>query len=264
MGIIIRDMTEDDEYYVGTCTHVNENNIEYESSCPRRVSWLRQMEKHGLKTKVALFDNVHAGFIYIMPIEITPFQIHGKDLMVFPCVESQSKFSSKGIGKELIKAAEEETLKQKRKGIATIAKFWDFWFMPAKYFEKLGYKVAEKQGINAILWKSLDSSAEPPQFMTPNYSFKPIQGKVVVDLFWNVFCLTSDVEAQRVREVVSEYKNDVVLKEYSAVNPSILKQYGISRGIFVNGKWIEVGPEIEKSTLRQEIENAKIKQQAIK
>ena len=30
MSVIIRDMTEKDEYYVGTCTHVNENNIEFE------------------------------------------------------------------------------------------------------------------------------------------------------------------------------------------------------------------------------------------
>jgi len=262
--IVIRDMTEEDEYYVGTCTHVNENNIECESSFPRRISWLRQMEKHGLKIKVALFDNVHAGFIYIMPIEINPFPIQGMDLMVFPCLVSQSKFSLKGVGKKLIEAAEEETLKHNRKGIVTIANFWDFWFMPAKYFEKLGYKVAEKRGTEAILWKQFDSSADPPQFRKPNYKFKPIQGKVVVDLFWNTFCLTSDVEAQRVREVVSEYKNDVVLNEYSAIKPTILKRYGIARGIFVNGKWIEVGPEIEKNILRQEIENAKTKQQAIK
>jgi thiol-disulfide isomerase/thioredoxin len=263
-GIVIRDMTEDDEYYVGTCTHVNETNKERESSFPRRISWLKQMEEHGLKTKVAFLDNTHAGFLYIMPIEINPIQIEGKDLMVFPCLVSQSKFSSKGVGKKLIRAAEEETLKQKRKGIVTIANFWNFWFMPAKYFVKLGYKVVEKRGEEALLWKKFDPSAEPPQFRKRNYQFKPIQGKIVVDLFWNVFCLTSDVEAQRVREVVAEYENEVVLNDYSAVNPSIIKRYGISRGIFVNGKWIEIGPEIEKNTLRQEIEKAKIKQQSIK
>jgi len=27
MGIVIRDMTDDDEYYVGTCTHVNVGGI---------------------------------------------------------------------------------------------------------------------------------------------------------------------------------------------------------------------------------------------
>ena len=56
MTLIIRDMTEDDEYYVGTCTHVNENNTEYEWSCPRRISCLRSMESKGLRVKVALLD----------------------------------------------------------------------------------------------------------------------------------------------------------------------------------------------------------------
>ena len=258
MSINIRDMTKDDEYYVGTCTHVNENNIERESSCPRRISWLKSMEKYGLKVKVALLDDIHAGFLYIMPIEINPWQIQGKDLMVFPCLVSHSKFSKKSVGKELIKTAEEETKRQDRKGIATIGYFWDFWFMPAEYFLKLGFKVAEKRGEEAILWKQFDPNAEPPHFRKENYNFKPIKGKIVIDLFWNRFCLTSDVEAQRVRDVVSEYGNDVILNEFSAVDQKILQRYGIERRIYVNGEMIKVGPEVEKSKLREAIENVLI------
>ena len=256
MSIIIQDMTKDDEYYIGTCSHVNENNIEREISCPRRISWLRSMEKHGLKVKVALLDGIHAGFLYIIPIEITPWFIQGRELMVFPCLVSDSKFSNNGIGKKLVRAAEEETMNQNRKGIATIGYFWDFWFMPAEYFLKLGFKVAEKRGDEVILWKQFDQNAEPPHFREEHYNFKPKRGKIVIDLFWNRFCLTSDVEAQRVREVVSEYGNEVILNEYSAVDQKILQQYGIERGIYVNGDMIEVGPEIEKNRLRESIENA--------
>jgi predicted N-acetyltransferase YhbS len=252
-------MTKDDEYYVGTCTHVNENNVEYEESALRRISWLKSMEKLGLRTKVALINDVHAGFIYVMPVEINPWSIQGKELMVFPCVVSQSRFSSKGVGKQLIKAAEDEALKQQRKGIATIGHFWDFWFMPAKYFEKLGYKVAVKRGVEAILWKQFETSAESPQFREINYEYQPVKGKVVVDLFWNTFCQTSDVEAQRVRDIILEYKDEVVLNEYSADNQSNLQKYGLYRRIYVNGKVVEVGPEIEKEKLRQRIEQAKIK-----
>lgn len=259
MRIIIRDMTKDDEYYVGTCTHVNENNIEYEKSAPRRISWLRSMEKYGLRVKVALVDNIHAGFLYIMPIEINPGQIQGRELMVFPCLVSHSKFSDKGIGKELIKAAEKETYKQDRKGIATIGHFWDFWFMPAAFFLKLGFKVAEKRSEEALLWKQFDQNADLPHFRDEKYRFNPIKGKIIVDLFWNRFCLTSDVEAQRVREVVAEFGNDVILNEFSAVDRLILQQYGISRRIYVNGQAMEIGPEIEKSKLRKAIDNALIK-----
>ena len=246
-------MTKDDEYYVGTCTHVNENNIEYEMSAHRRIPWLRSMEQYGLKVKVALLNGIHAGFLYIMPIEINPWQIQGKDLMVFPCLVSHSKFAKKGIGKKLIKAAEKETLNQKRKGIATIGYFWDFWFMPAEYFIKLGFQVAVKCGIEAILWKKFDKTAELPEFRKEKYQFKALEGKVVIDLFWNSFCLTSDVEAQRVRDVASEFRDNVILNEYSANDSSVLQQYGIPRRIYINSKMIEPGPEIEKERLRNEI-----------
>ena len=256
MSITIRDMTKEDEYYVGTCTHVNEKNIEYEDSCPRRISWLKSMEINGLRVKVALLDDIRTGFLYIMPIEISPWLIQGRDLMLFPCLVSHSKFSKKGIGRLLINAAEEETKKQKRKGIATIAYFWDFWFMPAKYFLKLGFEVAEKRVTEAILWKKLDQNAEPPHFRKEKYNFNPVKGKVVIDLFWNRFCLTSDVEAQRVREVVSEYGKDIKLNDFSAVDQKILQQYGIERGIYVNGEPMQLGPEVEKSKLREAINNA--------
>jgi thiol-disulfide isomerase/thioredoxin len=176
--------------------------------------------------------------------------------MVFPCLVSQSKFSKKGIGTMLIKAAEDEAKSQNRKGIATIAYFWDFWFMPADYFLKLGFKIAEKRDQEAILWKQFDQTAEPPHFREENYIFKPIKGKVVIDLFWNRFCLTSDVEAERVRDVASEYGEDVILNEYSAVDQKLLQQYGIERRIYVNGEMIEIGPEVEKNRIREAIENA--------
>ena len=256
MRIIVRDMTKEDEYYVGTCTHVNENNIEYENSAPRRISWLKNMEKYGLRVKVALFDGKHAGFLYIMPIEINPWQFQSKNLMVFPCLVSHSKFSHKGVGKELIKAAEEETHRQNSKGLVTLGYFWDFWFMPAGFFIKLGFEVAEKRGEEALLWKQFHQDADPPHFRDEKYEFKPIKGKVIVDLFWNRFCLTSDVEAERVREVVSEFGDEVILNEFSAVDQRILKQYGISRRIYVNGQMMEYGPEIERSKLRKAIEKA--------
>lgn len=255
MTILIRNMTKDDEYYVGTCTHVNENNIEYENSCPRRITWLRSMEKHGLRVKVALLDGIHAGFLYIMPIEISPWSIQGKDLMVFPCLVSHSKFANRNVGRKLIKTAEEETKVQDRKGIATVGYFWDFWFMPAKYFLKLGFEIAERREEEAILWKKFNQNAEPPHFRKENYNYKPVKGKVVIDLFWNRFCQTSDVEAQRVREVALDFGNDVILNEFSAVDQNILQKYGIERRIYVNGNVIEVGPEIEKSKLRTEIKN---------
>ncbi len=44
MDLIIRNMTKDDEYYVSTCNHMNENNEEIEMSALRRITWLKRME----------------------------------------------------------------------------------------------------------------------------------------------------------------------------------------------------------------------------
>jgi len=43
-------------------------------------------------------------------------------------------------------------------------------------------------------------------------------------------------------------------------NSIILSQWKSSKLIYINGKLVEVGPEIEKEKLRQEIEGTKIKE----
>ena len=97
---------------------------------------------------------------------------------------------------------------------------------------------------------------ESPQLLKPNFRFKPIAGKVVVDLFWNTFCPTSDIETQRVPEVAVEFSESVVVHEYCADERSILSRYQIPRGIFINGKEIWWGYEAPKEGIREAISKA--------
>ncbi len=106
--------------------------------------------------------------------------------------------------------------------------------------------MAKYCGQAAIPWKVFDTSAEVPRFLEPNYQPKSISGKAVVDLFWNTFCQTSDIEAERVREVVAEFGESVVFHEYSADDREILCRYRTPRGIFVNGEEIGWGYEAPK------------------
>ena len=116
----------------------------------------------------------------------------------------------------------------------------------------------EKEYLNkeAILWKVLDPSAEIPRFLQPNYQYKPVPGKVVVDLFANMFCQTSNIEAQRVREVTAEFGGAVIINEYPADDPAVLSRYQMPRGIFVNGKQIGWGYEAPKDGIRKAISQA--------
>ena len=174
----------------------------------RRVKWFRDMREKGLRVKVALLDEKQIGFLYVMPIEICPWGPLGKDLLAVPCLFVLNEQKGKGAGSALIAEAEEEARRQGKKGLVTTGYYHDFWFMPARFFEKCGFSAVgkprevtsegEKEYLSkeAILWKVFDSSAEPPEFLKPKYQFEPVSGKVVVDLFFNAFCGTSNGEAQ--------------------------------------------------------------------
>ena len=53
--IEIREMDEKTEYFVSTCSHVNESD-ELDAAGRRRLAWLRVMEPKGLQALTALSD----------------------------------------------------------------------------------------------------------------------------------------------------------------------------------------------------------------
>ena len=254
-AVIVRDMEPEDEYFVATCTHVDESD-EIDASSGRRLAWFKKAQARGLRIKVATWGGEPVGFIYVMPIEVCPWGPLGRDLAVFPCLVAHSKVKGRGVGRALIAAAEEEARSQGKKGLATYGYYHDFWFMPAAYFEKLGYEAAARRGERAILWKVFDASAEPPTFPEEKYRLEATPGKVAVDLFYNTFCLTSDVEAQRVRDVAGEFGEAVLLREYDAGEPDVLRRYGRERGIFVDNEEIFWGYEAPREGIREAISRA--------
>jgi GNAT superfamily N-acetyltransferase len=255
-----------DEYYVGTCTHVGESD-EIDACARRRLEWLHGMHGEGLRVKVALWGDDPVGFLHVMPIEICPWGPRGQDLSVIPCLVVSGKVEGRGVGRALIHVAEEEARCQGSKALVTTAYYSDFWFMPARFFERCGFsKVSSRQVIaegekeylqeEAILWKVLDPSAQIPQFLQRKFEFQSVPGKVVVDLFWNTFCQTSSIEAHRVREVVAEFGDRVILHEYRAEDREIISRYGLPRGIFVDGREIGWGYETPRDGIRGAISRA--------
>jgi GNAT superfamily N-acetyltransferase len=257
----IHDMELADEYFVGTCTHTNESE-EMDSSAGRRLAWLRAMHEKGSRVKVATVGGEQAGFLHVIPIEFCPWGPLGRDLLVIPCLVSANK--GRGVAKALLAAAEEEARRQGGKGIVTIGYYHDFWFMPASFFEANGFLKCggARQGYfdpksrAAVLWRVFDEHVEAPLLLKPNYEFKTIPGKVVIDLFWNEFCQTSNIEAQRVREVAAEFGDLVTLKQYSADDRVALLRHQIARGIFINGREIYWGYEAPKDGIREAISQA--------
>ena len=255
-SVKIHKMYKIDEYFVGTCTHVNDtpeclSRNEIDVSAKRRIDWLRGMEEKGSQVKVASIANDQVGFLHIMPIEICPWGPAGKDLMVIPCLCVLERTKHRGVGRALINSAEEAAREQGCKGIITVGYYYDdCWFMPAPFFEKCGFSVVKSNSKTVILGKFFDLPVKLPQLLKPNYQFKSIPGKVVVDLFWNTFCQTSAIEAQQVREVASEFGESIIVNEYCADDRLTLSSYQIPRRIFINGKEIWWGHEVPKEAIQ--------------
>ena len=248
----IRNMSEEDEYFVGTCSHVGQSD-EIDSSSRRRMKWIKDMQQYGLRVKVGLMGGEHVGFLYVMPIEICPWGPIGRDLMVLPCLYVLKEKEREGVGQGLLEEAEAETIRQEKKALVTTGHTGESWFMPASFFEGLGFEIVARKNSAVILWKKYDQSAEKPEFLKRSYLYKPEHGKVVIDLFWHSFCGTSDVEAQRVREIAAEFADRVVLNEYCADDQEILYRFQNPRGVFINGKEIGWGYSAPRVGIREAI-----------
>jgi len=254
-ALIVHDMTAAEEYFVGTCSHVGED-AEHDASGARRLAWLKARVPLGLRVKVALTDGEPAGMAYVIPAEHCPWGPAAPDLMALPCLFVLKKAKGLGLGRALVAAAEEEARRQGRKGLVTYAYYHDFWFMPAPFFERMGFTAAARRGAEAVMWKAWDEATRPPAFPETEYKFVAAPGKVVVDLFFNTFCATSDIEARRVRGVARSFGDAVVLRERSIDDGAGLCAAGRARGVFVNGREIFWGYEAPEEGIRAAIAEA--------
>jgi GNAT superfamily N-acetyltransferase len=251
-------MQADDEYFVATCSHIHDSN-EIDACARERRRQFELMRAQGALFKVATAGGKHAGFAYGVPIEHSSWGPLGQSLMVIPCLYVLQDSTSQGAGKALLASIEQEAQAARFQGTVVVA-YRDIpgaeWFMPASFFKLLGYTPVGDRGRETLLWKPFSPEAVPPHFLQPHFVFEPIDGVVVVDLFWNVFCLTSVMEAHRVRAVCAEFEDQVVLREFQAEDRDVLLQHQIARGIYINGKEIGWGYEAPRDGIRQAIEQA--------
>ncbi|SYZ72978.1 hypothetical protein TRIP_C21093 [Candidatus Zixiibacteriota bacterium] len=253
--ITVRDWDSDTEYFVGTCSHTNESE-EIDICGRERIEYLKKKTAAGLQIKVGFIENMPAGFLYMMPVEISPWGPLGKNLMYIPCMYVIRKAEGLGVGRAMLAAAEDAARLSGKKGIVTTGFYHDFWFMPAAFFERAGFRVLRKRKDEALLGKDFFDPVAPPEMLRRNFSYAALPDKVKIEIFWNRFCQTSNMEARRVREVAAEFGERVHLQEYDADNGDTLRQYQIPRGIYIDGNEIGWGYEAPRNGLRAAITKA--------
>ncbi len=255
--IIVRDKLPEDDYFVTTCSHINES-AEVDACSAKRSKLFARMAAQGMIIKTGMVDGKPAGMLYMLPIEVSPWGPLGSDLMVIPCLFVLRPYWGSGLGRALMESAIAAAHASGRKGLTMFGFTFPGaeWFMPLSFAQKMGFAIAEQKGSAAILWMPFAPDATPPRLFTSQYKFQPMPDKVVIDLFYNDFCLTSCLEAQHVRDVAAEFGDRVLLHEYDAGDPAILHKYQLERGIYINGAEIFWGYDAPKEGIREAIEKA--------
>jgi hypothetical protein len=223
-----------------------------------KACWYDKMKDKGLRVKLARDENgVVGGMIQYLPVELSSFE--GTDLYTVLCIwvhghkKGRGNFQKKGMGKALLKAAEEDVKNLGAKGLVTWGILLPF-FMRASWFKKQGYHVVDKDGMMRLLWKPFSSEAIPPAFIKQKKQPLQIPGKVTVSLFLNGWCPAMNMSYERTKRAVSEFGNKIELIEYSTFDKYIQQEWGICDAIFINRKKLSTGPPPSYKKIRGIIE----------
>ena len=222
-----------------------------------KQKWYERMKDKGVRVKFAQGDNgVIGGMIQYLPIEQSMFE--GSNLYVVLCVwvhgykEGRGDFRKQGMGKALLKAAEEDCRQRGADGLAAWGLGIPVW-MKASWFKKQGYRVVDKNGIMRLVWKPFNENARAPEFVKRKK--KPLKGKGMVDItmFRNGWCPVMNLAYERTLRAAGEYEGKVRLSEYDTLDKDVFGEWGISDGIFIDGKELRTGPPPPYEKIRKKI-----------
>lgn len=220
--------------------------------------WYNKMKDKGLRVKLAQDDNGKiGGMIQYLPAELS--FIEGNDLYFVLCIwvhgykKGAGNFQKKGMGEALLKAAEDDVKNLGAKGLAVWGIVLPF-FMKASWYKKNGYKVADKDGIMRLLWKSFSPDAQPPEFIKQKQVPEFTPGKVNISLFLNGWCPAQNMTYERTKRAIADFKDKILLREYLTIDKKVQREWGISDAVFINKKQIRTGPPPSFKTIRTKIE----------
>jgi hypothetical protein len=171
--------------------------------------------------------------------------IHGHD-------EGRGNFQKRGMGTALLKAAEENCRELGAYGLVT----WGLIipvFMRASWFKRQGYKVVDKNGMMRLLWKPFNEKANPPVFIRQKKQPEKGREKVNISIFRNGWCPAMNLVYERSIRASKEFEGKVEIKEYETLNSEIVEEWGITDGLFIDGKEVRTGPPPSYEKIKKKI-----------
>jgi GNAT superfamily N-acetyltransferase len=217
--------------------------------------WYREAREQGLRVKLALDDRGDiGGMIQYLPAEHG--FVEGRDLNVILCIwvhghpQGRGNFQRKGMGKALLAAAEQDTRAQGKKGLVA----WGVSlpvFMKASWFKRRGYRPVDRTGIQVLLWKPFSPDAQPPRWVRQKKKPAPTPGKITVSAFLNGWCPAQNITFERARRAAAELGEKVLFQANHTQDPAVFAEWGISDGLYIDGRSVRTGPPPSFETIRR-------------
>ena len=240
----IIDLSEENEELYFKC--LEDWSKEMQESGRHKRDWYSQMKDRGLRVKLARDDNgTIGGMIQYIPCEYA--WIEGKDIHFILCIwvhsykEGRGDFRKKGMGKALLKAAEDDSRELGSKGIAAWGISLPFW-MRASWFRKQGYMKVDKEKGMVLLLKPFSKDVVHPKWMRPKKVPGTTLGRVNVTAFLNGWCPAGNIAFERARKVSKEFGSIIDFNVIDTKDAETFKEWGISSGLYLDGKEIRTGP----------------------
>ncbi len=208
--------------------------------------WYNKMRDKGIRVKLAKDDRGEiGGMIQYLPIEQS--FVSGKDLYFITCIwvhgykQGRGNFQKKGMGKTLLKAAEEDAKSLGAKGIVAWGVSLPFW-MKASWFKKQGFEKVDKMDISVLLWKTFSEDAEPPKWIKVKRKPEKVPGKVTVSAFINGWCPAQNIVFERAKRAAAEFGDEVEFKKIDTSVKETFLQWGMADALFIDDVQVQTGP----------------------
>ena len=222
--------------------------------------WIQKKKKQGLQIKLAISSTKRPiGMIEYLPIEYS--RAKGDRLFFINCLwvhgyeKGVGNNQGKGIGTSLLRAAENDA---KNKGAIGMAAGGNNHRTLSTWYKGHGYSVVDSMvdlgafGLPEfdLLWRPFKDSAVPPQWYRRSKQLPRVRGKVTLNVFNSGWCPGRNYLLEgAVREAMG-LGPMVAVNYYDTSDPMILREWGISDGLFIDGKsFRDSRPERMKAAL---------------
>ena len=221
-------------------------------------AWYERAKRDGLRVKLAVDDaGTVGGMIQYGPIE-SSFAA-GEKLHFIYCIwvhgykEGRGDFRGRGMGKALLRAAEEDAQARGARGMAAWGLSLPVW-MKASWFRKQGYVRADKESLRVLLWKPFTDDAIAPKWIRQRKTPQRTPGRVTVTSLRNGWCPAQNLVCERAKRAAGSLGDRVVFESIDTSDRETFLEWGISDGLFIDGREVRTGPPPSYEKLTGRIE----------